>query len=88
MAKHALEVELREEAEFLERYDRVIKAVNERFDIRGSDLSRLVMMCLDNRGVVSKHRRKQFEYSVPPGAFDCIEEEARKVLLPSQDGDD
>jgi hypothetical protein len=88
MAKHALEVELREEAEFLERYDRVIKAVNERFDIRGSDLSRLVMMCLDNRGVVSKHRRKQFEYSVPPRAFDCIEEEARKVLLPSQDGDD
>lgn len=39
MARRALEVELREETEFLERYDRVIKAVNQRFDVRGSDLS-------------------------------------------------
>lgn len=39
MARRALEVELREETEFLDRYDRVIKAVNQRFDVRGSDLS-------------------------------------------------
>ncbi|VVN78254.1 Fic family protein [Pseudomonas fluorescens] len=81
MARRALEVELREETEFLDRYDRVIKAVNQRFDVRGSDLSRLVMMCLDNEGKVSKHRRKQFQYSVPEEVFDFIEEEAGKVLV-------
>ena len=75
-----MEVELREETEFLDRYDRVIKAVNERFDVRGSDLSKLVMMCLDNEGKVSKHRRKQFQYSVPEEVFAFIEEEAGKVM--------
>ncbi|WP_248769442.1 Fic family protein [Pseudomonas sp. MWU12-2345] len=80
MARRALEVELREETEFLDRYDRVVKAVNQRYDVRGSDLSRLVMMCLDNGGKVSKHRRKQFQYSVPEAVFDFIEEQAAQVL--------
>jgi len=80
MARRALEVELREETEFLDRYDRVIKAVNHRFDVRGSDLSKLVMMCLDNEGKVSRHRRKQFQYSVPEEVFEAIEEEVGKVL--------
>ena len=74
MALRALEVELREETAFLEKYDFVIKAVNDRFDVRGSDLSKLVMMCLDNADKVSKHRRKQFQYSVPEEVFDYIEE--------------
>ncbi|MFL1420120.1 Fic family protein [Pseudomonas fildesensis] len=80
MARRALEVELREETEFLDRYDRVIKAVNQRFDVRGSDLSKLVMMCLDNEGKVSKHRRKQFQYSVPEEVFEFIESEAGHAL--------
>ncbi len=74
MALRALEVELREETAFLEKYDFVIKAVNDRFDVRGSDLSKLVMMCLDNADKVSKDRRKQFQYSVPEEVFDYIEE--------------
>lgn len=80
MARRALEVELREETEFLDRYDRVIKAVNQRFDVRGSDLSKLVMMCLDNEGKVSKHRRKQFQYSVSEEVFEFIEEEVGRVM--------
>ena len=80
MARRALEVELREETEFLDRYDRVIKAVNQRFDVRGSDLSKLVMMCLDNEGKVSKHRRKQFQYSVSEEVFEFIEEEVGHAL--------
>ncbi len=79
MARRALEVELREVTEFLDRYDRVIKAVNQRFDVRGSDLSRLVMMCLDNEGKVFKHRRKQFQYSVPEEVFELIGEETLRV---------
>ncbi|MFW9082678.1 Fic family protein [Pseudomonas sp. P2757] len=73
MARRALEVELLEETRFLERYDHVVKAVNERFDVRGSDLSKLVMMCLDNDGKVSKNRRKQFQYSVAEEVFEFIE---------------
>lgn len=80
MAHRALEVELREETEFLNRYDQVIKAVNQRFDVRGSDLSKLVMMCLDNEGKVSKHRRKQFQYSVSDEVFEFIEEEVGRVI--------
>ncbi|MBU6958538.1 Fic family protein [Pseudomonas sp. CVAP len=80
MARRALEVELREETEFLERYDRIVKAVNQRYDVRGSDLSKLVMMCLDNEGKVSKHRRKQFQYSVPEEVFEFIEGEAGRLL--------
>jgi hypothetical protein len=80
MAKRALEVELREETEFLGRYDQIIKAVNEVYDVRGSDLSMLVMMCLDNHGVVSKHRRKQFQYSVQSEVFDYIEQIAKSLL--------
>jgi hypothetical protein len=79
MARRALEVELREETEFLDRYDRVIKAVNQRFDVRGSDLSKLVMMCLDNDGKVSKNRRKQFQYSVPEEVFEFIEATVNRI---------
>lgn len=80
MARRALEVELREETEFLDRYDQVIKAVNQRYDVRGSDLSKLVMMCLDNGGKLSKHRRKQFQYSVAEEVFGFIEEKVHKLI--------
>ena len=80
MARRALEVELREETEFLDRYDRAIKAVNQRYDVRGSDLSKLVMMCLDNGGKLSKHRRKQFQYSVADKVFGFIEEESLRLM--------
>lgn len=80
MAQHALEVELREEAAFLECYDAVYRAVDERFDIRGSDLANLVMMRLTNDGFVSKHRRKQYQYTVPAEVFDYIEQCAQQIL--------
>lgn len=58
----------------------MFKVVNARFDVRGSDLAQLVMMCLSNNGIVSRNRRKQFQYSVPEEVFDFIEERAREVL--------
>ncbi|MNG38023.1 hypothetical protein D3C84_1255600 [compost metagenome] len=54
--------------------------MNQRYDVRGSDLSKLVMMCLDNAGKVSRHRRKQFQYSVPEAVFEFIEAEAGRLL--------
>lgn len=79
MAEQALEVELRNETEFLERYDQVLKEVDQRFDVRGSTLSSLVRLCLDNGNVLSKNRRKQFVGRVPENAFDFIEQCAKKV---------
>lgn len=80
MAKQAVEVELRKEVEFLQAYDSVVKAVDARFDVRGSDLSLLVRMCLDNRGKVSQHRREQFRCRVEEHVFDYIEEQAQLAL--------
>ncbi len=80
MAEQALEVELRQETTFLARYDAMLKAADERFDVRGSDLSTLIMTCLDNGGVVSHRRRKQFEGRVPQELFDFLEAAARRVL--------
>jgi hypothetical protein len=80
MAEQALEVELRQETTFLARYDAMLKAANERFDVRGSDLGTLIMTCLDNGGAVSHRRRKQFEGRVPQELFDFLEAAARRVL--------
>ena len=77
MAEEALEVELRQETEFLAKYSRVIRDVNERVDVRGSDLAILVQGCLDNNDVVSKNRRKQYALRVPEATFDLIEAAAR-----------
>jgi hypothetical protein len=85
MAKRALEVELREETTFLENYDRIVKRVDERYDVRGSDLANLVMMCLTQGGTVSINRRKQYRYTVPEAVFDYIEEVTQALLLEQQE---
>ena len=77
MAEEALEIELRQETTYLAAYDRVTRAVNERYDVRGSDLSALVRSCLENNNAVSNHRRKTYGARVPAGVFDFIESEAR-----------
>lgn len=81
MAQLALEEELQKETAFLACYDTVYRAVDERFDVRGSDLSTLVMMCLTNEGKVSNNRRKQYQYTVPEAVFEYIEEVAQAVLV-------
>jgi hypothetical protein len=80
MAKRALEVELREETKFIENYDWVVRAVDEAYDVRGSDLANLVMMCLSHNGVLSKNRRKQYQYTVQPEVLDHIEQVTQALL--------
>jgi len=82
MAEQALEVELRQETEFLARYDAVVRTVGERFDLRGSDLATLVLSALDNGGKVSNHRRKQFQNRVPDEVFDAVQEAAMRFAPP------
>lgn len=88
MAEQALEVELRRETAFLARYDHIVKAVNQRFDLRGSDLATLVRCCLDTGGTLSKKRRKQFVDRVPEKVFDFIEQVARDDIEDHEDDRD
>jgi hypothetical protein len=80
MAQEALKEDLRAETRYLACYDRVYHAIDARFDVRGSDLARLVMMCLNHNGRLSKNRRKQFRYQVPEEVLDAIEAEACMAL--------
>ena len=80
MAREALREDLKAETRYLACFDRVYRAIDARFDVRGSDLSRLVMMCLSQGGLLSKNRRRQFRYQVPEEVLDAIEAEARKAL--------
>jgi len=82
MAQSALDVDLRGETVFLAQYDAVIRAVNEEFDVRGNTLAVLVLSCLQNEGIVSKNRRKQFGDQVPAGFFEFLEETVRAVKQP------
>lgn len=79
-AKRALEVELREETDFLQRFDTLVKVVNENYDVRGNLLSRIVMQCLNQNGIVSKGRRKQYQGSIQEEVFDFLEQQAQALL--------
>jgi len=84
MARQALDKDLREETEFLNRFDQVYRAIDERFDVRGNELTTLVISSLQNNGKVSKNRRKQFQLTVPVAVFDAIEEACEQVLLATE----
>ena len=85
MAEQALEIELRQETEYLFAYDYITRAVNDKFDVRGSDLATLIRCCLDNERILSKGRRKQFAERVPEAVFDYIEEMAQAVQTKMSD---
>jgi hypothetical protein len=74
MARQALENDLREETEFLDRFDRVYRQIDAGCDVRGNALTTLVIAALQNNGKVSKNRRKQFQLIVPNPVFEAIEQ--------------
>lgn len=80
MAQQALEKDLREETEFLARYDLIYRAIDEAYDIRGKDLNTLVLACMERNGKLSINRRKQFALTVPVQIFDAIESEYARVI--------
>ncbi|WP_407281062.1 Fic family protein [Aromatoleum evansii] len=73
MAEEALNVDLRQETEFLASFDRISRAVNEEFDLRSNDQHLLIASALHNGGAISKKRRKQLIERVPAEAFELIE---------------
>ena len=44
----------------MRRFDTVYKAVNDALDMNNNDLTIMVRSCLQNNGLLSNHRRKQF----------------------------
>ncbi len=63
--------------EFLTAYDATIRAVDERFDVPGSTLSKLIRMTWSNGCTISQNRRRQCEGVVQPEVFDFIETSLR-----------
>ena len=84
MAKQALDHDLKKEIQFLRQYDHIYRMIDQQFDVRGSDLTTLVISCLQNNGRVSNNRRKQFHLTVPAAVFDAIEQ-ACAQLSPQND---
>jgi hypothetical protein len=82
MAKEALREDLQTEVKLLMHYDAIYRKVDTMFDVRSSDLSLLVLSCLQNAGVVSKNRRKQFAATVPGAVFDAIEQAWSETASP------
>ena len=74
MALETLRQDLKEEVRYLNSYDTVVRAVNERFDIQAPLLTSLVRFAYQNGGRISKNRRKQYDGRVDPGVLAYIEE--------------
>jgi hypothetical protein len=68
MASDALDHDLRDESEFLRRFDVVYKAVNDAVDMNNNDLVLLVRACLQNAGTLSNNRHKQLVAKGHPAA--------------------
>ncbi|MBO1926306.1 Fic family protein [Thiomicrorhabdus sp. 6S2-11] len=73
MTQESFEKDLREETVFLEKFDRVYRAVDEAFDVRGNELTTLVLTTLQNNGKVSIRRRKKFQGKMSEQVFEFIE---------------
>ena len=80
MAEQALDVDLRQETEFLASFDRIASALNEAFDVRSNDQHVLVISALQNGGRVSSNRRKKLADRVPEEVFEFIERLAKDEL--------
>ena len=77
MSRQALDVLLRDAVDYLIRYDAIIRRIDARFDVRGSDLSTLVRSALE-LGHVSNRRKDPFQHSIPQAVFDEIDAAIRE----------
>ena len=75
----AVEREMPQEMAYLQHYDAAIARINSELDVPNKDLSTLVRAAHDQRGKLSRHRRKQFFY-LPENVLDRIEEIVAEVF--------
>lgn len=77
--EQTIEQHLKQESLFLQRYDAICRQVDQQFDVANADLAKLFTFCLDQKGTLSQHRRKQYQHRVPAEVFDAIEQAYRDV---------
>ena len=79
-AEQAIERHLKEETEYLRRYDAIYQRIDRAFDVANADLAKLVLFCMDQHGKLSTNRRKQYQYKVPDEVFDALEAAYQEVI--------
>lgn len=84
-AEQALERHLKEETEYLNRYDAIYQRIDRVFDVANADLAKLVLFCMDQHGKLSTNRRKQYQYKVPDEVFDALEMAYQEVIGQGRD---
>lgn len=90
MAEASLDTHMRQEVEFLGLFDRVKRYINERHDLRGSDLANLIVTIFQNGGTLSNNRRKRYADRVQAHVLDAIEQAVSRSMqgLSLDDEDD
>jgi len=80
MAEASLDTHMRQEVDFLALFDRVKRHINERHDLRGSDLANLIVTIFQNGGTLSNNRRKRYAERVQAQVLDAIEDAVRRAM--------
>jgi Fic family protein len=88
MAQASLDTHMREEVEFLALFDRVKRHINDRHDLRGSDLATLIVTIFQNGGTLSANRRKRYADRVQPHVLDAIEAAVGQAMQGQTLGDE
>ncbi|MDD2712852.1 MAG: Fic family protein [Simplicispira sp.] len=73
MAHASLEIDLHQEVDFLALFDDVARYINDRHDLRSTDLTTLIVTIHQNGGKLSNNRRKRFAERVQAHVLDAIE---------------
>lgn len=80
MAGASLDTHLRKEVAFLELFDRVRRHISERHDLRGSDLSTLIVTIFQNGGMLSNNRRKRYADRVQTHVLDAVQTAVNRAM--------
>jgi Fic family protein len=88
MAQASLDTHMREEVEFLALFDWVKRHINDRHDLRGSDLATLIVTIFQNGGTLSANRRKRYADRVQPHVLDAIEAAVGQAMQGQTLGDE
>jgi hypothetical protein len=84
MAEQSLEVDLRQETDFLQKFDTIYKRVSQEIDVNNNTLSLMVRVCLQNKGQFSNTKRKYF---LAKGNSDVAMNVVEKIALEVINGD-
>ena len=65
---------------YLAQYKAIYRKIDEKLDIRGSALSALVQICINNDGTLPEAAREKFKECVPDSYYNYIEVATKDIL--------